>query len=512
MDFNQNEAQTYKLSNNNTTFLVFRSPDKFDMNININDKKEFLTLVFDFDDLNKELKKTSTFADIIKNYIKNTDHDHLNIVIKNCLLEENFNSSLYDTDLVLNELYISDELYSMSPNINILFQKFKPKKLILKKFKINSKLQLNTFLDFILNTGCEELVLDDIFIELLIKKDAKDEAYNDLESYISLENGKIFINKSDKKDESKIKKLIMIDCPLFALTEDTFKNLEEYQNILLDIDENSLLNPNIITKFKILEGCSDICFNLDSYKVSEEENENKDYTEYLDMIFEIIIDNKDKNNFRKIYLKNFDVTKYEYITGENLTFIDEKNWILNEEEKKRKKKFEDYTEKINNKIDNNLSKLSNVKELVFNNCSNHFMKLILKFINGSKIDLNYLKIKKCGKEYFDLKNIISLNIKNLVLFDTPLIIDNFPEENENKFENLTIKIGSLEHYCKENNLDYFNTMEIIVKLITKDKLNENLCLEMNALPAIMTFLVAKEYNKEKLNRVVNAIPPIFTFI
>lgn len=514
MDVNEKEKQIYILSNDNTTFLVFRSLDKNDIikNININDKKEFLTLVFDFEDLNKELKNSLIFGEIIKKFSKNDDNNHLNIVIKNCLIDENFNSSLYDTDLILNELYISDELYSMSPNINILFGKFKPKKLILKKFKINSKLQLNTFLDFIFNSGCEELVLEDIFIELLIKKDKDDETFNELESYISCENGKIFINKGDKKDEAKIKKLKMIDCPLFALSEDTFKDLEKYKNISLDIDENSLLNANIITKFKIFGGCSDICFDLDSYKLSEEENENKDYIEYLDMIFNIIIDNKDKNNFGKIYFKNFDVTKYEYITGENLTFIDEKNWVLNNKEKIRKKKFEEYDKKINEKIENNLNKLSNVKELLFNNCTNHFINLILKFINGSKMDLNYLKIKKCGKEYFDLKNIMSLNIKNLILFDTPLIIDNFPENNENKFENMTIKIGSLEHYCKENNLDYYKTIEIIVELITKENLNDNLYLEMNALPAIMTFLVAREYNKESMQKVINAIPPYFSFI
>ena len=84
--------------------------------------------------------------------------------------------------------------------------------------------------------------------------------------------------------------------------------------------------------------------------------------------------------------------------------------------KKRKIKFEEYDDKINKKINDNINKLSNIKkELCFNNCSNHFLKLIFKFINhnnntenSSNYELDYLKIKKCVKEYFHLNNIISL--------------------------------------------------------------------------------------------------------
>ena len=173
------EIPFYILSNKTTTFLVFRDLkfNQSDININPENKKEFLTLVFDLENLTKELDKnienSYTFEEIINNNTKNIDNEHLNIVIKNSLVGKS-NSLYAEKDLILNKLHISDELYSMSPNINTLFEKFKPKKLVLKKFKINSKNQLNTFLEFIFNVGCEELELEDIFVELIIKKDKND--------------------------------------------------------------------------------------------------------------------------------------------------------------------------------------------------------------------------------------------------------------------------------------------------------------------------------------------------
>ena len=460
--------------------------------------------------------------------------EKINIFIKHCFVESLSQSKTFYEDkkiLNLNQLFISDEIYSMSLKLNSLFNEFYPKILILKKIKINSKSQLKYFFNFISEkcapqvnerfpnkTACEELILEDFFIELILrkkydKKDDKkdDETYNELDQYITFENEKFYIieNKGDKeqkKELEKLKKLKMIDCPLFALSDDTFKNINNKKEISIEIDENSLLNPDYITKFKVSEGCSYICFDLDSYKINEdEENKEKDYINCLENIFNIIIDNENNIKFKKIKFKNFDITKYKYITNENLTFINEKNWLLNKEEKEKKKKFEEFDEKINKKINDNLDKLSDVKELIFDNCSNHFMQLILKFIsnnnNNPEYQLDYLKIKKCGKEYFDLKHVLSLKIKTFILFDTPLIIDHFLEngksniENVNghlgTFDNFTIKINSLEHYCSENNLDYNKSIEIIIELINNLNFNNNLCFELNALPAIMTFLVGK---------------------
>ena len=499
----------YILSNEDKTFLVIRDLKMKQADIEIKDKKDNFTLVFDFENLDKRLipKKVAEFMD--------KDNIPQNIIIKNCLVEKP--SDFFENlTLNLNLLFISDELYSMSPDLKILFPNVKTKKLVLKNMKINSQFQLEKFLDFIDNTGCEELILEDIFIELLIKKDEKDEKYNELKQYIGFENGKFYIYKEDKEKETKIKKIKMVDCPLFAITDDTFKDIKNYKDIAIDIDENSLLNPNVITKFKINNGYSDICFDLDSYKINEDDS--KDNIEYIEYIFNLIIDDNN-HEFEKLHFKNFDISKYEYITGENLSFIDEKNWVFSKEENERKKIFEDKTEKINKKIDDNLDKLSNIKELIFNNCSNYFINFIFKFINhsnklseGSNADLNYLKIKKCGKDYFNLENILSLHINNLVLFDTPLTIDTIPIKNKKgKIDNLTIKISSLEHYCKSNNLNYYRTIEIIVELINNNNFNQNLCFEMNALPSIMTFLAARVYNRNLKEKDKYKIPSNFYF-
>ncbi len=281
-----------------------------------------------------------------------------------------------------------------------------------------------------------------------------------------------------------------------------------------------MVNPSLITRFEINNEYTNICYDLDSYKLKKE----KDYTEYIKDLFDNIINIiNNKFAFKKLVFKNFDTTKYEYITGENLTFIDEENWVFNEEERKRKEKFEVFDKDINNIINDNKDKLKELKELVFDNCTNYFIELILKFINSTKNDLDLLKIKKCGKECLDLNNILSLNIGHLIIFDTPLIVDFSKKDKKyssnlerfkgklGNYENLTIKINTLEHYCIENNLDFYNTLEIIVELINCDNFNKNICFEMNALPIIMTYLAAKVYYKRNKIPGKFNIPKDFNF-
>ena len=537
MERNELESKGLKIINNEKTIFIIISRLNFDsvkletelqiLKEEKKNKNKLVSIIVDINDLSKSLMNDQflKIKYIIKNITneipkteKNFEDKNLNIIFKNSFIKTDANVYYKDEALFLNLLFISDEMNSTGSKLDKLFPSFKPKILVLKKIKFNSKLQLTNFYNFIIDSECEELVLEDFFIELIIKNGKEDEEYNILSQYFYYKEGTIFIKQEDIS-ETKIKKLRMIDCPLFALKEDTFKNINNFKDISIEVDENSLLNPSIITKFKINKGYSNICFDLDSLKLHDDEE--KDYLYYLNYIFDIIINNKDNYNFNKLKFKNFDITKYEYITGENLTFIDENNWVLNDEEKERKKKFEEKNEELNKKINNNLDKLSSIKELIFDNCSNHFIELILKFINSTKNNLDYLKIKKCGKEYFDLKNILSLHIKNLILFDTPLIIDHFPEYGKSylecfdgelgKVENLTFNINSLEHYCIVNNLDYYRTIEIIVELINNDNFNNNLSFEMNALPIIMTFLVAKELNKNKNLNEKYFIPSDFNF-
>ena len=512
------------IKNKDNIYLIFR---KLSTEINSDDLKnlsqidkgnKILTLIFDINSLSQKFNDDNSGSIIFKLIEdKNGNKDFRkidNIIIKNCFIKLSSSFIFEDEEnLQLNCLYISDEIYSMTPNLNKIFKKFNPKRLILKKIKINSKLQLTNFLEFILDIKCEELLLEDIFIELIIKKNEKDDTYNDLNQYFYYEEGKINIKfRENKFVETNIKKLELIDCPLFGLiNEEKFENTNFYKDITIDIDENSLLNQSlIITRFKIDKGNIDICFDLDSYK--QNDNYINDYIKNLEYLFDLIIDSQN-NDYHKLIFKNFDTTKYEYITGENLTFIDENNWILNDKEKDRKKLFEEFDEKINKKIEDNKDILSKVKELVFDNCSNHFIQLILKLINYSKNNLDLLKLKKCGKEHFELKSILNLKINKLILFDIPLIIDKFPEDKDitGEVEYLTIKINILEHYCIQNNLNYYNTLEIIIDLIKNKKYNNNICFEMNALPSIMTYLAAKEYYKIKKIKGKFNIPNYFEF-
>ena len=489
------------IENEKNIFIIFRensiAPEEALNEIYKRQKEEnkILTLIFDLDDLSKNFKDISSYI----NEGSKCEITKCNLIIKNCLFNNNESLFMENEKLELNKLYVSDELHSMSPKLYDLFKDIRPQILILKSIKINSKLQLKNFFNLIKETECQELFLDDFFIELIIKKDNDDE-YNDLDHYFFLENGKIFININNEKIETNLNKLKLIDCPLFALTDEAFKDIKEYNNIEIDIDENSLLNPSMVTKFRIDKGLSDFCFDLDSYKLNKEE-ENDDIKNIKYIIDKIINDNN--NEYNKLIFKNFDITKYEYITGENLTYIDEKNWILNEEEKARCKKFEEFDEKINDEINKNLNKLSKVKSLVFDNCSNHFIQLILKFINSSKNDLDLLKLKKCGKEHFNITKILSLKINNLILFDTPLIIDSFPDDGL-KIENLTIKTNTLEYYCNENNLNYDKTIENYIELINHQKLNQNLILEMDTIPTLMKYLSSKN-KKENSQSIIKGL-------
>ena len=274
-------SDTYNVikdTKNNTTYLIIRDTE-FKTEYYKKEENENLTIVFNLEDLSKQLSPSFASNIILKFQPKS-------LKIENSLVESsNDNFFNNNKELKFDIVYISDECYSMSPNLNDLFPSLNTKSLILKKIKINSKKQLNNFLNFIKNSNCESLFLEDIFIELLIKKDENDENFNVLNEYISFKNGKFYIKSEnlDKKDSNlnNLKKLKLIDCPLFAITKDTFNDINKYKDIEIDIDENSLLDPSIITKFIFNKGLSDFCFDLDSYKLNKEGKED-DYTRNLE--------------------------------------------------------------------------------------------------------------------------------------------------------------------------------------------------------------------------------------
>ena len=519
-----------------------------------------IIFIFDFNNLAEKLDIKKVENIILKFYqiIKDSpDKTNLSLIIQNCLIEDKEYQPIFNEIIHFNKFEISDELYSFSPNLNTLFSNVRAYELTLKKFKFNSKSQLLDFSNFIISSSCKKLTLDDFFIELIIKKDEKDEEYNDLDIYFSFIDNFITINNQI----TDINSLTLRDCPLFAMIENTFSfeniNAKKY----IDIDQNSLLNPSIITKFKIDDGKCDICFDLDAFKLrleekekelkekkeekmekegieekeikkeEEEENESKyGLIHYLNYIFNILAPNfgnynkdflidileddgiKDIsiNSFHKLIFKNFDMTKYEYVTGDDMTYIEEKNWILNDVEKQRKA----YFERFEDLFQHNKKTLPQVKELVFDNCSNYFIDWVLRIIKGRSVihsrdyDFDLLKIKKCGNGYVDISRILKWKIKKLILFDTPLIVGKkFPEKNDKHLNEireslgtvdyLTIKINSLDCYGKENNLNIMKTYEILIELIECEKFNKNLIFEMNALSSIMTYLAYIKYVQDQ---------------
>ena len=540
--------------------LIFRKSDYVNSEKEIrieklNEYKE-VKLVFDFECLSQELnlEKVQKLVYDFYDNIKNKNKTKLSLSIENCVINKFTNIVIPNNKLKLHELIISDELYNISPNLNIIFPEIEVNKLTLKKFKINSKLQLANFCKFIINSDCKELTLEDIFIELLIKKDQNDDEYNHLDCYFEHSNGVITLNNQ----YTYIQSLTLRDCPLFALSSNMFTLNEDLEPKFIDIDETSLINPSIITKFKIKGKQFDICFDLDSYKLKKEEeheqeeekekenkiaNEEEDYLDHLTYIFNIIIGfseerkninnimdddeneedeededkigNIDRKYFNKLTFKNFDTTKYEYITNDLFTTVQEEDWILNKEEKERKKKWEDFEEKLKKF---KFEKLPHAKSIIFENCSNFFIKWILHFVKGSEngnafggknseVDFELIKFKKCGRDYVDLKDILTMKINNLILFDTPVIIDHFNTEKKPHLDyvkdhlgsigSLTIKINTLDYYNKEYNLNIFKTMEIITELIQCSQFNKNLTFDMSALSSIMTFLVYKKYYLKK---------------
>ena len=536
----------YEIYNNDkdTIQIIFRDPQILNainenyLKGNINEFNE-ITLIFDYESLSLELD-TQELQKIISMIYSNISKNKLNLVIQNtCINPEKKLTQLNNTknkEIKLNKLEISDELYSFSGKLHYLFEKVQVNELTLKQFKFNSKSQLENFTKFIIRSNCKKLTLEDIFIELLIKEDKDDDEYNNLDIYFNYMDNSIILNNSYTNIES----LTLKDCSLFAITDNIFKKRDPNEDIKIstDIDENSLLNPSIITKFKIEYNKNknnyeyEICFDLDTFKLKlEAENNDANYTfiDYLKYIFNIIISFEseeqkikineddgvgeiDKNSLYCLTFKNFDTTKYEFITNDDLTFIDENNWVFNDKEEiQRKEKWEQF---VNELKKFKFKRLSNVKKLIFDNCSYFFIEWILYFITGkinnldkcdspievgqkeNDFDFEFLKMKKCAKDYVNLDVILDLKIKELILFDVPLIKSKELKDYKGSIDNLTIKINSLESYGKDYNLNTCETYEILIQLIKDEKYKDtNTTFEFNALSSIMTYLAYKEYLK-----------------
>ena len=169
MNSNFKNESYFRIEKEKNIFIIIRKiSDDIIEKINIeNIENKIFNLIIDIDDLSKKItiEKKRTIVNIY-HIFENIKRDNLNIYFKNCLIEkpknseDKYNILTYDDEqLLINKLYISDELYIMSPYLNLIFQNIFPKELCIKNIKINSKLQLTNYFLFIAkNYECEKLL------------------------------------------------------------------------------------------------------------------------------------------------------------------------------------------------------------------------------------------------------------------------------------------------------------------------------------------------------------------
>ena len=129
---------------------------------NLNNLKE-ITIIIDYPHLAEQLD-TQILNKLISKFYTNIDNiekTKFNLAIKNCYIDErkmekpitqifeDNNDNNNNKLVILNKLEINDELYSVSIHLNYLFPNIKVNELILRKFKFNSKAQLDNFYKFI---------------------------------------------------------------------------------------------------------------------------------------------------------------------------------------------------------------------------------------------------------------------------------------------------------------------------------------------------------------------------
>ena len=176
-----------------------------------------IILIIDFERLSLELEtdKLKSITDKVYSNIENIYNKKFNLIIKNSLvtIQENLNPIEFPNKLILNKLEIDDELYVLSPILGDLFLSLEVNELIYKNLNLIQNHNQPNFRNFILN-------------------DQNDEEYKDLDIYISYIEGVIVIDNN----YTAINSLIMLDCPLFAITGNMFiyKEIEtEYSQIFI---------------------------------------------------------------------------------------------------------------------------------------------------------------------------------------------------------------------------------------------------------------------------------------
>ena len=258
------------------------------------------------------------------------------------------------------------------PNFNIFefldIQEIKTFKL--DNYKFSSNIELKDFFNFIINKKIENLILNNIFIEILENSNLNNDDLNEygiMNTYFEFNGNSISLNINDNIISSKIKSLTLNNCKLLYINIDNF-SIEEGK-IKIFCDKKSILNE---------EDTSIISFKL------------------YDNILSITIDGQNKISDALLNI----LTKININSCTFINFYDDEN--LSKEIK------------------------LNCNSIKFKKCNLSFIKKILLNINNI---INSLSIKDCfgDNQHFDFNNIQNLfygNKLNFTLSDSNIGIPN----------------------------------------------------------------------------------------
>lgn len=107
---------------------------------------EEIIIILDFNNLTQKLE-INKLEKLIKKFVDKINLEQnkpkLDLIIQNCLLEDRdkydplLNDELIEDETInLNKFELSDELYSFSPNIKTLFEKFRADEVVLKNLNL----------------------------------------------------------------------------------------------------------------------------------------------------------------------------------------------------------------------------------------------------------------------------------------------------------------------------------------------------------------------------------------
>ena len=424
--------------------LIIEEPEnpflsKFETNYGINDIcfcSTSLLLFFDIENINKIISK------LIKNGLSKlklscylTNNKSLNFLLPNYLDKLSIHNLLYPSFNIFNSI--------QGCNIN----NFK-----LKNYKFTSNSHLNEFFNFIIRSGIKNLILKDIFIEILEINDSSNE-YGIIKSYFDYQGNNIMIYKNNDFIKTDIESLKLSNCRLININFGKFSTLGDTK-LSISIENNSILYEN------------DDCDSILGFK-----NINNKISIIIDCQFQI---NKNVLNF----IKNYSIEKIKFINGQNL--FQGENFFLSCRNLKFQYCSYDFVNQIVQINTNNIENLS-IKDLIGEKKSLTNIDNSKLFSEGninismsdSKVEIpqrkyNTLKISYYTHEKGDLKNyikylnsLISLGHKTLILKGNIfyLIQKNIKFNSENIVLNNIISDESIEKEIKnlveDKNISFF---------------------------------------------------------